>query len=200
MSGGLTALVVSAAFVALRIGIRARAEAVLADELAVHQRTLIATERRTLAELLATSLLIGDSPALQAALETYRLESAAGGALRSQALRTVREETARIAGFLAHDLLVVTDSQGRVLVASDRTGEALGARADLSTLTAVRRSLEGAEPGEDSSFAVVRFHGDLFQLGAVPLLARGFPVGTLVLGNRLDAAACTSRSSGARPS
>src|SRR5437016_7830752 len=76
LSGGLTALVVSAAFVALRIGIRARAEAVLADELAVHQRTLIATERRTLAELLATSLLIGDSPALQAALETYRLESA----------------------------------------------------------------------------------------------------------------------------
>src|SRR5436190_387832 len=122
LSGALTAVVVSAAFAALRFGIRARTQAVLADELAVHQQTLIATERRTLAELLTTSLLIGDSPALQAALETYRMESATRAAFRGQALRTIREETNRIAGFLAPDLLVVTDSQGRVLVASGLRG------------------------------------------------------------------------------
>src|SRR5471032_1613105 len=69
--GTLTAAVVAAAFFAVSVGTRTRTRTVLAEQLAAHQRAVLALQRQTLQQVLITSVLIGDMPTLRAAMRTY---------------------------------------------------------------------------------------------------------------------------------
>ena len=189
LMGLLTAGVVAATFVAASLATRSHARDILAEELAAHQRALLALQQQTLQQVLVTSQLVGDSPALRAALATYREESSARRVPRAELLATIRSSLRPLAMELPHDLLVVTDETGTVLWAADRGGVAPGAGTDLSRLPAVRTALDSADASRESSFAIVRLGGTVFQLGCVPVIQAGFPIGTLLLGDRLDSAA-----------
>jgi signal transduction histidine kinase/ActR/RegA family two-component response regulator len=50
----------------------------------------------------------------------------------------------------------------------------------------VRAALQGSGAPADSGFGVWRLGGDPLQIGCVPVLLQGYPVGALVLGERLE--------------
>ena len=121
-SAALTAVSVLAAFLALDIEIRRSVRELLATTLAHHQRMLLNLQKRDLEQLVRTSTLMTDSPTLRAAMEIYRSEAAPGVHVRSDLLATIQNEAAKIAAGLARDLLIVTDSEGKVLASGGRAG------------------------------------------------------------------------------
>ncbi|MCI0686897.1 MAG: hypothetical protein L0Y54_06635, partial [Sporichthyaceae bacterium] len=185
LSALLTGLAVSAVFLAFSFEIRSNTRRLLLEELGRNQRTLLTLQERTLTQLLWTSSLLTESPTLRAAMETYRVEHSGRQAARTELLATIQHETEKVAAGLDKDLLVVTDDRGSVLAASGRRGARPATGEDLSALPAVRRALEVDAPIDASSFGVVRFRGEYFQIGSVPIVLQGFTIGTLTLGERL---------------
>ena len=185
LGGTVTALVVGAAFLFLRARAVGDVRRVFAEELAGSQRSLRALQERNLKLLLATSSLVTTSPTLRAALETARVEANAGVSQRSSALiTTIRGEAQRVFDELDRDLLIVTDDQGEVLVSVGRGS--LGTMPRISQLPAVRQALESDAPRPDSSFGVIHIGNQAYQVGCVAIVLQGFPIGVLVLGDRLD--------------
>src|SRR4029450_7662416 len=60
--------------------------------------------------------------------------------------------------------------------------------ASLRLLPVVHRALDASMPTDESNFGVVQVAGHYFQIGCVPIVLQGFPIGTLILGDRLDVA------------
>ncbi len=184
----LTAVVFAAAFVAVSIGTRARARELLSRQLAAHQASLAALQRQTLQQELVASALIAEMPSLRAALAIYREESR-GGRPRPDLVRTIRSALEPITPYVPQSLLVITDDEGRVLWAADRSGATLTTGTDLSAVPAVKDALDGVEPTLESSFAYLRIGDVLFNAGCVPIVQNGSLRGVLLLGDRLDSAA-----------
>jgi signal transduction histidine kinase len=182
----LTALVVGAAFLALSMEIRATTQRFFVSELRRSQSEILNLQHRSLEQLVWTSSVITENPTLRAAIETYRLESASGRGRQAELLATVQRETEKIAAGLGKDLLIVTDEQGRVLAASERHGARPPVGADLLLVPVVHRALDSSLPTDASNFGVAQVTGDYFQIGCVPIVLQGFPIGTLILGDRLD--------------
>ena len=145
---------------------------------------------RDLHLLLATSS-VSTSPTLRAALQTWRFETNAGLPARPDLLATIQRELERVFADLDRDLLVVTNDSGKVLAAVGRAGPASGAaprKGEIVTLPAVRYALTADRPTADSGFGVLRSSngGVPFQVGCVAILLDGYPIGVLILGERLD--------------
>jgi signal transduction histidine kinase/ActR/RegA family two-component response regulator len=184
----LIALVVGAAFFVLNMEIRATTQRFFVTQLRRSQTELLTLQNRSLEQLVWTSSVITENPTLRAAIETYRLESAAGRGRRVELLATVQRETEKIAAGLGKDLLIITDDRGRVLAASERHGARPRVGADLLLLPVVHRALDSSLPTDASNFGVAEVAGDYFQIGCVPIVLQGFPIGALILGERLDPA------------
>jgi signal transduction histidine kinase/ActR/RegA family two-component response regulator len=182
----LIALVVGGAFLALSMEIRTTTQRVFVTELRRSQAEILNLQTRSLEQLVWTSSVITENPTLRAAMETYRLESASGGGWRTELLATVQRETEKIAAGLGKDLLIVTDDRGRVLAASERHGARPPVGADLLLLPVVHRALDSSLPTDASNFGVAEVAGGYFQIGCVPIVLQGVPIGTLILGERLD--------------
>ena len=182
LAGGMTALVVAGSFLVLRTRAIGDVRLVFADELARSQRALRGLQERDLSLLLATSNLVTTSPTLRAALETARSEANAGLPARAALLATIRREAERVFQELDRDLLVVTDDQGRALVSVGR-GDL---PPQLPRLPAVRHALQSEAPRADSSFGVLTVDGEAFQVGSAAIVLQGFPIGVLVMGDRLS--------------
>ncbi|OLD63478.1 MAG: hypothetical protein AUI47_09095 [Acidobacteria bacterium 13_1_40CM_2_68_5] len=187
-SAVLTAVSVLAAFLALDIEIRRNVRELLATTLAHHQRMLLNLQKRDLEQLVRTSTLMTDSPTLRAAMETYRSEAAPGVHVRSDLLATIKNEAAKIAAGLARDLLIVTDSEGKVLASGGRAASGPLAGANLASRPVLRRALAQDAPVGPQNFAVMRFGDRYFQVGCVPILLQGYVIGALALGDRIDGA------------
>ncbi|OLE67200.1 MAG: hypothetical protein AUG09_03660 [Acidobacteria bacterium 13_1_20CM_2_68_7] len=185
-SAVLTAVSVLAAFLALDIEIRRNVRELLATTLAHHQRMLLNLQKRDLEQLVRTSTLMTDSPTLRAAMETYRSEAAPGVHVRSDLLATIKNEAAKIAAGLARDLLIVTDSEGKVLASGGRAASGPLAGANLASRPVLRRALAQDAPVGPQNFAVMRFGDRYFQVGCVPILLQGYVIGALALGDRID--------------
>jgi len=184
----LTAASVFAAFLALDVAIRKNTRDLIARTLGHHQRMLLNLQKRDLEQLVRTSTLMTDSPTLRAAMETYRSETAPGARSRSDLLATIQNEATKIAAGLARDLLIVTDSEGRVLAAAAGAGSGPVIGADLASWPGVRRALAQDAPVGPQNFAVLRFGDRYFQVGCAPILLQGYIIGTLTLGDRIDGA------------
>ena len=184
----LIALVVGGAFVALSLAIRGTTQRFFVTQLRRSQAELLNLQKRGLEQLVWTSSVITENPTLRAAIETYRLESVSGRGQRAELITTVQQETEKIAAGLGKDLLIVTDDRGRVLAASERHGLRPAHGADLLFLPVVHRALDSSMPTDASNFGVAEFGGSYFQIGCVPIVLQGFPIGTLILGERLDEA------------
>ena len=100
----------------------------------------------------------------------------------------MQRETEKIAAGLGKDLLIVTDEHGRVLAATERHGARPRVGADLMLLPVVRRALDPSLPTDVSNFGVGQVGADYFQIVSVPIVLQGFPIGALILGERLDGA------------
>lgn len=184
----LTAASVFAAFLALDVAIRKNTRELLASTLGHHQRMLLNLQKRDLEQLVRTSTLMTDSPTLRAAMDTYRSEAAAGARSRTDLLATIQNEAAKIAAGLARDLLIVTDSEGRVLAVAGGGGPGPSIGADLASWPGVRRALAQDAPVGRQNFAVLQFDDRYFQVGCAPILLQGYIIGTLTLGDRIDGA------------
>jgi signal transduction histidine kinase/CheY-like chemotaxis protein len=185
LSAAATAVVVGVAFLVLRVRTEAVVRRVFVAELSASQRSLRQLQDQNLRLLLATSSLVSTSPTLRAALQTWRVESNSGLPPRNDLVVTIQHEVERIFADLNRDLLVVTDELGRVLVAvgprgTPRAGE------DLMRLPAVRYALASDGAAVDSGFGVLRRDGVPLQVGCVAIVLDGYPIGALVLGERLD--------------
>jgi len=180
-----TALVVGATFVWLQVRVAADVRRIFAAELAASQRGVRALQDRELRLLLATSALVSTSPTLRAALQTRRVEANEGQAPRPELLATIQREVERIYGDLDRDLLAVTDERGHVLAAAGRDAR-LRAGDDLASFPAVRYALNADSATADSGFGVLRRGGAPLQVGCVPIVLDGYPIGALLLGERLD--------------
>ena len=181
----LTIAVVAVAFLGLSLEIRGVTKRFFADALRRDQGALLAMQRRTLQDLLLTSTVLTESPTLRAAIETYRSESQAGHAVRGELLETIGREAEGLVAGLGKDLLIVTDDQGRVLASRERRGGAPAPGTDLSGLADVQRALDPTLPSDSSGFGIERFGDTYFQAACVPIVLRGFPIGVLILGDRL---------------
>lgn len=178
-------MVVGGAFLALRAAAVRDVRRVFLGELARNQQAWRTLQEERLHLLLAASSLVSTSPTLRAALQTARTEQNAGLSPRPDLLATVRRETEQVFGDLDRDLLVVTDDAGRVLAAVAREGIPWTSR-DVSGLPPVRHALVAEVPVVDSSFGLVRAGGVTLQVGSAAIIVQGYPVGVLLLGDRLE--------------
>ena len=185
LSAAVTAVVVGVAFMALRARAEADVRRVFMTELGASQRSLRQLQNQNLKLLLATSSLVSTSPTLRAALQTWRVESNVGLPPRNDLVTTIQREVQRIFNDLNRDLLVVTDENGRVLVSVGRQG-APRAGEDLTGLPAVRYALTADVATADSGFGILQREGVPIQVGCVAIVLDGYPIGVLVLGERLD--------------
>jgi signal transduction histidine kinase/ActR/RegA family two-component response regulator len=183
----LTAVVVGSAFLPLSLVIRGTTKRLLAWELSQNLQALIGLQNQGQQQLLWTSSVITEHPTLRAAMETYRLESVMSHSPQAELLATIQHEVEGIVAGLGRDLLVITDDHGRVLAASERRGIHPTIGQDLSSLKLIRHALDGGD-STTSSLGVARFGDVFFQVGSVPIVLRGIPIGVLLLGDRLDEA------------
>lgn len=185
LSAGMTVLVVSVAFIALRQKVEADIRRVFSQELSASQRGLGQLQDQNLRLLLETSALVSTSPTLRAALQTWRVEANSGLPRRDDLLETIRREVQRIFVGLDRDLMVVTDDRGRVLATAAR-GWAPAVGDDFSRLPAIREVLTTDTEGASSGFGVLSQGSQSLQVGAVAIELEGYPVGALLIGERLD--------------
>jgi two-component system cell cycle sensor histidine kinase/response regulator CckA len=181
----MTVLVVSVAFIALRQKVEADVRRVFTQEVSASQRGLGQLQDQNLRLLLETSALVSTSPTLRAALQTWRVEANSGLPRRDDLLETIRREVQRLFVGLDRDLMVVTDDRGRVLAAAAR-GRAPLVGDDLSRLPAIREVLTTDAQAASSGFGVLSQGSQSLQVGAVAIELEGYPIGALLIGERLD--------------
>jgi signal transduction histidine kinase/CheY-like chemotaxis protein len=182
----VTAVVAGAAFVILRMDTAENVSDVFVTEVAATQTALGRLQARNQRLLLATSSFVSTNPSLRAAIGLVRTEAnVAGSSQRAALLATIQTEVDRIYDELDHDLLVVTDEEGRVLAARG-AGRELRVGDDLGGVPVVRYALEAELATADSSFGVFRGDSGPLQVSSVAILVNGYPIGALLLGDRLD--------------
>jgi signal transduction histidine kinase/ActR/RegA family two-component response regulator len=183
LSALVTGGVVAVTFLALRARAGADVRRAFVTELETSQRGLQQLQDRDLRLLLATSSVVSTSPTLRAALQTWRVETNAGLPARPDLLATIQREVERVFADLDRDLLVVTDDSGHVLAAVGRAAADVPRKGSVIGLPAVR---DAADSG--TGFGVLRRAPGAapLQVGCVAILLDGYPIGVLVLGERLD--------------
>jgi signal transduction histidine kinase len=184
LCAAVTVLVVGGALLLLRSAAVRDVRRVLVGELGESQKAWQSLQEQRLHLLLATSTLVSTSPTLRAALETGRGEANLGFAPRRELLTTIQREVERILGELDRDLLVVTDSTGKVLAAASREGLRWSV-SEVAHLPAVRHALAAELPVADSSFGLIQMDGQTVQVGCAAIVLQGYPIGVLLLGDRL---------------
>ncbi|HXI03846.1 MAG TPA: ATP-binding protein, partial [Candidatus Saccharimonadales bacterium] len=187
----LAAFVVMAAFLSVSIQIRANTRRLLAEELSESQRLALEQNRRTREQLLRTSGLVTNNSTLRAAIETYRLETGYEKLPRPDLIATIQHEVSKIATALDNDLLIVTDDEGKVLAASERTGSRIEPGESLASQPVVKHALNQDGPVGEGNFAVLELDGTPFQVTCVPIVLQGYIIGTLTHGDRIDDALVT---------
>jgi len=190
----VTAAVVSVAFWALEVEIRANTRDVLTAQLARNQHTLQQLQTRDAQQLLFAASLIVGTPRFEAALSTYRLESYTGGTRRVELVRTVEDELRNSLRSVDADLLVATDDSGRVFASAGRSGSLLRNGASLFALAAVRHAIDPNAPADSGAMAVLRTDSGFVEVAVYPVVQDGFTLGSLVVGRRLNAAFASDAS------
>ena len=183
----LTALAIGVAMIGLGAQMTASTKRFFALELRRNQNALVALQAQAREQLTSTSFVMTQSPTLRAAIETYREESVAGTA-RPALVATVRREAEKALAALGRDLLIITDQTGRVLAAVGSGGVAPATGTDLSRLPSVAQALDPAVAVDEAVGGVVHVDGVPYEVGSVPIVLQDVAIGTLLVGDRLDAA------------
>ena len=183
----VTLTAIASAFALFSLEIRRQSHAYLEDLLVQNQKTVLDLQKRSLEELVWTSRVMTQSPTLRAAMETYASERSPRAAGRSDLLATVQAELDKIRGLLGKDLAVVTDVQGAVLAASPLPSSPGRWERSFATHPCVQRALAAEASAAESNFAVLERDGQHYRIGCVPIVLQDFVIGTLTVGERIDA-------------
>jgi putative nucleotidyltransferase with HDIG domain len=169
------AVVLSAVFLGVTINVRDRVRGTVTEKLELGQRMLSALELRRARELRVQVATLAENPTLKAALDTYQAElGTANAAFRAELLSTVDRELEKVAARVGTDVLVVTDSSGRVLAAAGRFKSSW-------------ESYGGEHPRTDhSDYTFVSAANAVFQFASAPLSLQDTEIGTLHLARALD--------------
>ncbi len=186
LSVALTTFVITTVFLTLSIEIRNETKELLQDRLNRSERQVLNIKEDNLDQLLWVSSQVANNPTLRAAMETYRLETNLSEDLRQDLLATVQNELNKIWTGLPHDLLFVTDEQGKVLASRGRMNTGPVAGEDFSSRPALRHALDPTAARGDGNFGVIRLQDQHYFIGSSPIELRGYIIGTLTLGDRID--------------
>ena len=158
-------------------------------ELARNGRTLVALQHESRRQLVLTAAVLAQSPTLKSAIETYRVEQQSGSAPRAILTETVERELARLGEHLRGGTLLVTDEHGRVFASYVRGMTPALRGVDLSTLHAVRNALDASlvTTADDPYLAGLEIGDHYFSVGVAPLIVHDYTVGTIVVGEPVDA-------------
>ena len=181
------AVVVAGSFAALESRLRATTRAHLTREIARTQRTLLQLERRELAGLLGTALLVGEATSMRYAMETYRTEDRTSAA-REQARRTLQRMVEEQFLGVEADLLLITDVDGNVLAAGARQAAVPRPGEPLGSVPAVRHALDAEAAIDTGNVGVARLADAHYTVAVAPVVLDGYTVGTVLLGERIDQA------------
>jgi signal transduction histidine kinase/ActR/RegA family two-component response regulator len=187
----VTAAVLFIAFWALSVEARSTTRERFADQLSRQQSALLRLQRQNLAQLITSAAIITQSPNLLSALSTFRVEANFGRA-RLDAVRTVEGELTKLLARVGGDLLLVTDDAGLVFAAAARQGPVPRRGDDLSRMAAVRVALDPSFSADSGELAVYRDRDVNYQVAVYPLVQGDYTIGTLLLGQRLDAGVVAS--------
>ncbi len=189
LGAAVTAAVVWGAFWALSVETRANTRQVFTAQLERNQRTLQSLQERNTRQLLFTASLISRAPEFQYSLKTFQLETNSGGTPSPGLVTEIQRHLDRLGESSSADLLILTDTSGRVFAAT-RAGKAANAPirrgTSLAGLAAVQHALDATRPAGLGDLGVVRTDSGYFQVAAYPLVQDGFTLGALLLGQRLD--------------
>lgn len=185
LSVGLTTFVIVLAFATVSIEIRNETKQILQDILNRSERQVETIKEDKLSQLLWVSDQVANNPTLRAAMETYRMEAGGSEESGAELLATLQNELNKAWSGLANDLLFVTDEQGRLLAFNERMDSGLVLQEDLSSKPPVSAVLNPASPGGSNS-GVIELNGQHYFVGSSPVSLRGYVIGTLTLGDRID--------------
>ncbi|HEY5414396.1 MAG TPA: EAL domain-containing protein [Gemmatimonadaceae bacterium] len=202
LSAMVTAVAIAATFAVLSVRTRATTRSLITDDVGHGQNAMLTLQRRQDRQFVASAALLATNPSLRSAMATARLEGRPGDPAAGASghhpdlVRTVRRELERVAPELGSDLVATTDERGRIVAAfvvPDSNGTSHGAPptgADLSRLAALRHALDPTLDGGPSELylSVLRVDDSHFHIAAAPIVVDGFTIGTVILGDRLDAA------------
>ncbi len=184
----LTLVTVALSLIALSIVVRRQTRVHLVELLAQNQGNARDLQERSFRDLLWMSALVSQSPTLRAALDTYRSESTRGSDHRADLLATVSVEVSNLREMVSKDIAIVTDERGSVLAVDPPSGPLPMAGASMSGKPWIASVLNTPEGDVRPAFGVMRSGDEYLHVGAVPILLQGFVIGTLTLGDRIDAA------------
>ncbi len=183
----LTAVAIGAAMLALGAQMTASTKRFFAHELRRNQNALVALQAQAREQLVSTSFVMTQSPTLRAAIETYREESVVGTA-RPALVATVRREAEKALAALGRDLLIITDYRGRVLSAVGPDGAPPAEVSDLSRFPPVAQTLDPEVASDEGAGGLVTLGGVPYQVACVAIVLQDVAIGTLLVGDRMDAA------------
>jgi len=186
LSLALTTFVITTVFVTLSIEIRDETKQLLQDLLNRSEKQVLSIKEDNLSQLLWVSTQVANNPTLRAAMETYRLESTLSDDSRNELLATVQNELNKIWTGLPHDILFVTDEKGRVVAANGSPGSRPEIGEDLSFKPTLSHALDPQAEIGDANFGVIRQGDNNYFIGTSPIILRGYVIGTLTLGDRID--------------
>ncbi len=186
LSVALTTFVITTVFLTLSIEIRDETKQLLQDMLNRSEQQVLNIKEDKLEQLLWVSSQVANNPTLRAAMETYRLENSLSEDVRRDLLATVQNELDKIWTGLPNDVLFVTDQTGRVLASRGRMNTGPDTGEDFSNRPALNHALDPAAATGDGNFGVIRLEGQHYFIGSSPIELRGYVIGTLTLGDRID--------------
>ncbi|HVX39527.1 MAG TPA: ATP-binding protein [Gemmatimonadaceae bacterium] len=189
LGAGVTAAVVTIAFVALGVDVRASTRAAITQQLARNQRTLQQLQQRSALDLLYAASLVARRPEMLAAMSISETERNAGGAPRAELVNTVEEQLREGLRSVNADLLLATDDSGRVFAEASASGgvHPVAPGTSLIALGAVRHALDPDAPADTGSLAVLKTDSGYVEVAVYPVTQGGFTLGALVIGKWLDA-------------
>ena len=137
------------------------------------QRMLSALEERQSRELLAQVAVVGESPTLKAAIDTYQAEIRRSDAnTRAELIRTIDRELEKVASRLKPDVVAVSDPAGNVLAVAGQYWESWPS----FVTPPAARELE----------TVVTLPSGVFRRFSTPLALQDVEIGFLSVATALD--------------
>jgi signal transduction histidine kinase/ActR/RegA family two-component response regulator len=186
LSIALTTFIITTVFITLSIEIRNETKQLLQDVLNRSERQVLSIKEDNLSQLLWVSNQIANNPTLRAAMETYRLESNLSAETRQALLATVQNELDKIWTGLPHDILFVTNETGQVVAANGDVDLQPEIGQVISAKPTLKHALDPQAEIGDRNFGVIQLQDQHYFIGTSPIYLRGYVLGTLTLGDRID--------------
>ena len=172
------ALVLGAVFAVLSVRVRDQVRQSVADNLASAQQVFERVESRRQQDLRASVATLAENPGLKAALDTWLTERAGATERTSeQLIKTIENETKKIADRVGADVLAVADNSRQIVASSGKLAASWPRGIKIGDAT------DNTSPSDRA----VTVGSAMYHVVSVPLQLGDATIGSLELGTALDA-------------